>query len=249
MVTLVVGAVLAAAATATLILTEDLRLLRLAVVVALWAFVVATMAGIRRDPLAERIDDDDSAERIRDMELELRQEYQLELEREMVARRESELRIEAELRREITEGIQQELAQLRHEVQALHQELLQRLEGGVRLERVAWHAESTRVTGVPSGLRGLGVGGIPPRHQEYLDGDAAIGATVLEQQPPQPAGPVPDHRRVDWSASPPPPGGRHSRPSPPEAEAAEAPSGPRPRRHRYRDDDQDEPRYRASRQR
>src|SRR5262249_61050995 len=47
---LAVGAVLAVAATGTLVLTDNPRVLRLAVVVALLAFVIGAMAGGRRRP-------------------------------------------------------------------------------------------------------------------------------------------------------------------------------------------------------
>ncbi|MBI1759286.1 MAG: hypothetical protein HYR62_08690 [Actinobacteria bacterium] len=147
LVTLGVGALLAIAATGALILTDNLRVLRLAVVVALWAFVVATMASIRRNPAAD--------EPAPSRELELRREYQVELDREVAARREHESRIEADLRREAQDGLHRQVEELRHEVQGLRKDIVDRLDGELRLERIAWHAESTRLTGTPPGLRGF----------------------------------------------------------------------------------------------
>ncbi|RZU34308.1 DUF6779 domain-containing protein [Blastococcus saxobsidens] len=104
------GFMLAAAATLAVFLTDDARLLRLAVVAVAWAFVLATFAAGRRG--ADRV-------RAAAREAELRQAYELELEREVAARREYELALENELRREAEDSMRDELDALRGEIASL----------------------------------------------------------------------------------------------------------------------------------
>jgi hypothetical protein len=101
------GGLLAVVATVLVFLTDDPDLLRVAVVAAAWAFVLATVVAGRR-----RSEQADAAGR----EAALRRTYEHELEREVAARREYELELENELRRE-TEGT------LRAELDALREEL------------------------------------------------------------------------------------------------------------------------------
>ncbi|RBY84192.1 DUF6779 domain-containing protein [Blastococcus sp. TF02A-26] len=102
-----VGALLAVAATVVVFLSDDPRVLRLAVVAGAWGFVLALLATSRRraDPTA------DSAE--------LRRAHELELAREVAGRRQYELETESRLRRESEEGMRAELAALRRDVAAL----------------------------------------------------------------------------------------------------------------------------------
>jgi hypothetical protein len=107
---LVLGLVLAAAATAAVFFTENPLYLRVALLGVCWAFVVAAfLAGNRRtDQVA-------AAGR----EAELRHVYDLELEREVTARHEFEVELESRLRREAEDAMREELAQLRTELAAL----------------------------------------------------------------------------------------------------------------------------------
>ena len=130
------GLVFAASATGVLVVTEDPKLLRLAVVGALWAFVLATIATPRR-----RVDL--PAEFSPQHELELRRTYELELEREVAARREYEMQLEVYLRRELDSGMREQVEALRDEVQRLHGEVIDRLDGELRMERI----ETTRLIG------------------------------------------------------------------------------------------------------
>ncbi len=101
------GGLLAVAATVLVFLTDDPDLLRVAVVAAAWAFVLATfVAGRRRSEQAE-------ASR---REATLRRTYEQELEREVAARREYELELENDLRRETEEAMRAELDALRAEL-------------------------------------------------------------------------------------------------------------------------------------
>jgi hypothetical protein len=115
---LAVGFVLAVAATVVVFVTDDPKVLRLAVVGAAWAFVLAALATSRRgggEP-ADRVElaavEREAAER----EAELRLAYELELEREVAARREVELRAENDVRRETEQAMRTELSALRGEL-------------------------------------------------------------------------------------------------------------------------------------
>lgn len=130
-------AVLGAAA---LVLTNDARWLRLGIVAALWAALVGAFAAARyrRDGAAGH-----------DRRADLRRVYQLEIEREVAARREHELHVETDTRRrvekEVRDEVRGELDGLRTELRNLRQNLEALLGGEVLVERVALRAESTRL--------------------------------------------------------------------------------------------------------
>src|SRR4051812_48827795 len=98
------GGLLAVVATVLVFLTDDPDLLRLAVVAAAWAFVLATFVAGRR-----RSEQGDVAGR----EAALRRTYEHELEREVAARRQYELELENDLRRETEDTMRAELDSLR----------------------------------------------------------------------------------------------------------------------------------------
>src|SRR5918993_1288394 len=144
-------AVLAAAAsTAAVVVAEDPQVLRLAIVGALWAFVLAAFAAPRRsEPEADEPG----------TEVELRRTYEIELEREVAARREYELQLEVYLRRELERGLQEDVQSLRDEVQGMRAEMFERLDGELRMERI----ETTRLIGgslraLQDEARPLGIG-------------------------------------------------------------------------------------------
>ncbi|WP_249124394.1 DUF6779 domain-containing protein [Saccharopolyspora erythraea] len=132
-----VGAVfLAAAATAVLVLSNDSRLLKLGLVAALWSALIAAFAVARlRGRAAEDAERAAEQQRI----------YELELEREVAARREFELEAEAEARRRAAEESDSEIQALKTELRNLRESLEQMLGGDVLFERIALRAESTRV--------------------------------------------------------------------------------------------------------
>jgi hypothetical protein len=76
-------------------------------------------------------------------EIELRQFGERQCAREAAARREAELKLEISLRREIDRVLSEQLASLRAEVAALRAEVVDKLGGQLRLERI----ETTRVIG------------------------------------------------------------------------------------------------------
>ncbi|WP_328514375.1 DUF6779 domain-containing protein, partial [Mycolicibacterium grossiae] len=103
--------VLAIVASSVLVFTNRVELLKLAVVVALWAAVVAAFVSF----IYRRQADVDSA-RARDLKLV----YDLQLDREISARREYELGLESQLRRELSAELR---AQSADEVASLRAEL------------------------------------------------------------------------------------------------------------------------------
>ena len=173
------GAVLLAlAATAILVLGEDARLLRLGLLAALWAALIAALAAARlRGRVAE---DDESAE-------QRRRVYELELEREVAARREHELEAENEARRRVSEESETELQRLREELRTLREALEPLLGGDVMYERVALQAEATRMRSLgeqPSGE------GRPAARQQGVVTSIDEPAPVAPAQPAQAAQPV-----------------------------------------------------------
>jgi hypothetical protein len=103
--------VLAIAASSALVFTNRVELLKLAVILALWAAVVAAFVSV----IYRRQSDADAA-RARDLKLV----YDLQLDREISARREYELTVESHLRRELASELR---AQAADEVAALRAEL------------------------------------------------------------------------------------------------------------------------------
>ena len=103
--------ILAIAASSALVFTSRVELLKLAVIVALWAAVAAAFVSV----IYRRQSDVDQA-RARDLKLV----YDLQLDREISARREYELTVESQLRRELASELR---AQAADEVAALRAEL------------------------------------------------------------------------------------------------------------------------------
>lgn len=176
----VCAGVLAAAATGVLIISDDARLLRLGLVAALWAALIGAFAVAK---LRGRVAADE------DRAAELQRVYELELEREVAARREFEVEAELEARRRVEEESDRELQALRAELNVLRQNLEQILGGDVLFERVALRAESTRVRSladqVDTAGRAQGALGadsrareLPPDHRGNLGTGGFPGAAV-----------------------------------------------------------------------
>jgi hypothetical protein len=110
--------VLAIGASSALVFTNQVQLLKLAVILALWAAVVAAFVSV----IYRRQSDVDHA-RARDLKLV----YDLQLDREISARREYELTVESQLRRELASELRahssDEVSALRAELAALRTNL------------------------------------------------------------------------------------------------------------------------------
>ena len=155
----VVALVLAALSAATLALgTDDVRWLRLGIVAALWAGLVGTIVVNRRHRPAGEADDP-------------RTVYQLELEREVAARREHELTVERDVRTRVEKETRSDLDALRAELRSLRESLEALFGGEVLVERVALRAESTRVRSVGEDGRG------------HVDGRALPAGTPRPREP------------------------------------------------------------------
>ncbi|MGQ0837157.1 DUF6779 domain-containing protein [Actinokineospora sp.] len=135
---LVAALVLALGSTAVLVLSDSVRWMRLGIVAALWAALAGAFLAARyRRQIADRAEE----------AVELQQVYELELEREVAARREYELEVEAEAKRKAEEQARDDLAELRDELRAMRENLELLLGGEVLVERFALHAEATRMRG------------------------------------------------------------------------------------------------------
>ncbi|TSD95708.1 hypothetical protein FOS14_17510 [Skermania sp. ID1734] len=130
--------VLGVLASIFLIFSDSVQLLRVGLVVALWAAVLASIAmtKYRRESALDRV-------KARDLQTV----YELQLEREISARREFEMGVEARVRQEVGADAQ-ELAALRRELEHLRsnlEALFKGFDADLPPERHAVRADSSRV--------------------------------------------------------------------------------------------------------
>lgn len=107
---LIVGLVLAVAASLAAFLTTDVRYLRVAVLAAAWGFALAAYAAVRSRGQAQAV---------LQREDELRRSYERELDLEAAARREFELDLENDVRQRAEAAVQDDLGYLRADIAAL----------------------------------------------------------------------------------------------------------------------------------
>ncbi|TDO14443.1 hypothetical protein EV580_2570 [Mycobacterium sp. BK086] len=231
--------VLAIAASCALVFTNRPELLKLAVILSVWAAVIGAFVSV----MYRRQSDIDAA-RARDLKLV----YDLQLDREISARREYELSVESHLRRELANEIRaqaaDEVAALRTELAALRANLevlfdadlgdRPALEG----DRAAdWTRDTTTMPPVPGRVESSRI--TPPRAEDTGSRPVTAENPIIDvpeeplvaSPPPQPDAP----RRRRRAEPEPVPGGTHRRPSEngepiaPPAERPFAPPPPQPR--------------------
>ncbi|WP_227998147.1 DUF6779 domain-containing protein [Nocardia australiensis] len=125
-----------------LVFSDSLQFVRIGLVAALWAAVIGALAATRYRKEATI----DKA-KVRDLQTV----YELQLEREITARREYELGVEARVRSEVGADAS-ELAALRAELTVLRQSLQRLFDGDLPMDRPALHADATRIQELPSAV-------------------------------------------------------------------------------------------------
>lgn len=158
---LIAGLSFAVVATGVLVFTQDARWLRLGIIAGLWAALLGAFLAARYRKQAETT---------RESMAEAQAVYELELEREVAARREYELEVELAARRKADREDHGGIQELRAEVIALRESLRQLMGGEVLYERVALTAQSTRMrslrdeqAALPPGVDSSSYGDQPPR--------------------------------------------------------------------------------------
>lgn len=156
--------VLGVIASLFLVFSESVELLRVGLVAALWAAIAGAIAmtKYRRESALDKA-------KVRDLQTV----YELQLEREISARREFEMGVETRVRHEVRAD-SEELAGLRQELAALRANLQVLFEGQLPVDRVALRADSMRVQELARGSYG-----------SYQP--APSGLFVPENRPPAPA--------------------------------------------------------------
>lgn len=161
-VLLVLGFIVAAGATALVIVAKDVQWLRLATVLALWAALIAAFAVTR-----SRRDAKAAATREKEAHLA----YQVELHREVSARHE----YEAELAAQMAAAQSEQIAELREQLDRLTEVLTALTDGEVLVSRMTLSAESARFRAGQS----LAAGPVPVA----LAGDRTRAIEWVEPEP------------------------------------------------------------------
>jgi hypothetical protein len=237
--------VLAIAASSALVFTQRVELLKLAVILSLWAAAVAAFVSV----IYRRQSDIDRAN-VRDLKLV----YDLQLDREISARREYELEVESQLRRELAIEVRaqaaDEVAELRAELAALRNNLEILFDADLA-HRPAIEPERTTVRAYSDWQRDTAItdtGRRPPRfvastpRQDADDGSENAIIDVPEE-PPVPVDEVraaPEPRHAFGPPPPPSPATRWE-----DSPASERYSAPEPAGSRYAAPDPAGSRYAA----
>lgn len=183
----VVGLALAVAATVVLVLADDIRYLRLGIVAALWAALVGALLAVRYRKQAANTEETVA---------QAQEVYELELEREIAARREYELELESETRQRVEANSRAELDALRAEISALRENLQALFGGEVLLERLSLTAQATRMRALREEQRVVGSGaptGTPrpalaaaKKSDDIVDRPTELIERVRDKQPARP---------------------------------------------------------------
>ncbi|WP_280351583.1 DUF6779 domain-containing protein [Nocardia abscessus] len=118
-----------------LIFSNSVQFVRVGLIAALWAAAIGALAATKY-----RKEADIDKAKVRDLQTV----YELQLEREVTARREYELGVEARVREEVGADAA-ELAALRAELTVLRQSLQRLFDGDLPMDRPALRADATRI--------------------------------------------------------------------------------------------------------
>ncbi len=124
-----------------LVFSNSLQFIRIGLIAALWAAAIGALAATKY-----RKDADVDKAKVRDLQTV----YELQLEREITARREYELGVETRVREEVGADAA-EMAALRAELTVLRQSLQRLFDGDLPMDRPALRADATRIQELTSG--------------------------------------------------------------------------------------------------
>ncbi|MFD4461125.1 DUF6779 domain-containing protein [Nocardia sp. NPDC058480] len=161
-----------------LIFSENVQYVRIGLVAALWAAVIGALAATRyrKDAAVDKA-------KVRDLQTV----YELQLEREINARREYEMGVEARVRAEVGAD-SSEIAALRAELTLLRQNLQVLFEGALPDEQPALQADAVRIDALPAG--GFNAFDEPDHDFDVSPEDATAAWFGPWQQPPSALKPV-----------------------------------------------------------
>ncbi|MFD4430994.1 DUF6779 domain-containing protein [Nocardia sp. NPDC058497] len=161
-----------------LIFSENVHYVRVGLVAALWAAVIGALAATRyrKDSAVDKA-------KVRDLQTV----YELQLEREINARREYEMGIEARVRAEVGADAS-EIAALRAELTLLRQNLQVLFDGALPDEQLALQADAVRIDALPAG----GFDAFDDADHDFADSPVDANAAWFGpwQQPPSALKPV-----------------------------------------------------------
>ncbi|MGQ4600157.1 DUF6779 domain-containing protein [Nocardia sp. R6R-6] len=168
-----------------LVFSDNVQFVRVGLVAALWAAAIGALAATRYRKAATI----DKA-KVRDLQTV----YELQLEREVTARREYELGVEARVRAEVGADAT-ELAALRAELTVLRQSLQRLFDGNMPMDRPALRADATRIQELTSSS-------VESANNSSVN--AGMWSAFADQQPRSSTTPIfePDHPRPPVFASP-----------------------------------------------
>lgn len=168
-----------------LVFSNNVQFVRVGLVAALWAAAIGALAATkyRKEATVDKA-------KVRDLQTV----YELQLEREITARREYELGVEARVREEVGADAA-ELAALRAELTVLRQNLQRLFDGDLPMDRPALRADATRIQELTSSST---------ESANNSSANAGMWSIFGDQQPHSSMTPIfePDHPEPPVFASP-----------------------------------------------